>query len=677
MPKTLKLFGRTVKEMFLFSPWIIPLNFIRLLITAVKPFVNVVLTAKIVGELLAETIDVENLIFFAALAVGLNFILSILSSAVGEAADNMTYPSTYFKERQNVAMKLFSVDYEKLEDKEFDGKARKFKESTEAIGSHFGYFAFAVGRVFFGLISVVSAVAVLLPFFKVSFVRTGEGFANSPYFALLIFGAMAVLILIVFFMNKKTQKLYFHLKDEYLNLSKIFEYYLETVSDYKNGKEIRIFAEQDIIERDAAYNLIEKGVKIRKKVANATGLNSSFIAVIGAIAGFGVYSFIGVKGYTGAIKIDELVMYTGSFMIIVSGLIEVFTQIGCFVEILGTVEYYFAIMDTENQPRGDGKTDALDLSNLVVEYKNVSFKYPGSEVYALKNFSMKISPNDRLAIVGQNGSGKTTFIKLLTKMYDGYEGEIFINGINMRDFDTEDYRKIFAVVFQDYKIFSFTAAENVACAVEKKNEKKNGKRSGKTRYRSAEKADNFSGLECGKSGENTRAEIAENGGGADGEKSGNTRTEIAESSGVIDREKIFRCLDAAGIGGRIRRMPKGADTFIYKDCDEDGVEISGGESQKLALARALYKDASFIILDEPTASLDPVAEYELYSKFDELVGDKTAIYISHRLSSCRFCKKIAVFDRGRLVQYGTHDELIVDENGKYYELWNAQAKYYV
>jgi ATP-binding cassette subfamily B protein len=140
---------------------------------------------------------------------------------------------------------------------------------------------------------------------------------------------------------------------------------------------------------------------------------------------------------------------------------------------------------------------------------------------------------------------------------------------------------------------------------------------------------------------------------------------------------MFECLDASGIGGRIRRMPKGADTFMYKDCDKDGVEISGGESQKLALARALYKDASFIILDEPTASLDPVAEYELYSKFDELVGDKTAIYISHRLSSCRFCGKIAVFDKGRLVQYGTHDELIVDEDSKYYELWNAQAKYYV
>jgi ATP-binding cassette subfamily B protein len=499
MKKTLKLFGRTVKELFSFSPWVIPLNIILALIDAVKPFVNVVLTAQIVGELLGAK-SVENLIFFAALAVGLNFLLSVLTRVICAAVDNMTYPSTYFKERQKIAMKLFSVDYEKLEDKEFDGKTRKFKESMEAIGSHFSYFVHAVGKVFFGLVSVVSAVVVLVPLFKISFIKTGEGFANSPYFAFLVFGAMAVLILVVFFLNKKTQKLYFHLKDEYLNLSKIFEYYLETVSDYKNGKEIRIFGEQELIERDAAYNLIEKGVKIRKKVANATGLNSSFIAVIGAIAGFGVYSFIGVKGLAGAIEIDALVMYTGSFMIIVSGLIEVFTQIGSFVEILGTVEYYFKIIDTENQPCGDLKTDGLDLSNLVVEYKDVSFKYPGSETYALKNFSMKISPNDRLAIVGQNGSGKTTFIKLLTKMYDNYEGEIFINGINMREFDTEEYRKIFAVVFQDYKIFSFTAAENVACVVEKKE--------GKTRRDIAENGDNSDGVDGGKSDEKARYRTA-------------------------------------------------------------------------------------------------------------------------------------------------------------------------
>jgi ATP-binding cassette, subfamily B, bacterial len=139
---------------------------------------------------------------------------------------------------------------------------------------------------------------------------------------------------------------------------------------------------------------------------------------------------------------------------------------------------------------------------------------------------------------------------------------------------------------------------------------------------------------------------------------------------------VLSCLQKAGFESRIAEMPKKTDTPLYKDFDDEGVEISGGEAQKIALARALYKDSPFIVLDEPTAALDPVAEYEIYSKFNEIVGDKTAIFISHRLSSCRFCDDIAVFHEGRLIQRGSHSELVTDMSGKYYELWNAQAQYY-
>ena len=136
------------------------------------------------------------------------------------------------------------------------------------------------------------------------------------------------------------------------------------------------------------------------------------------------------------------------------------------------------------------------------------------------------------------------------------------------------------------------------------------------------------------------------------------------------------CLKKAGFAEKLAAMPKDLDTFLYKDMDTDGVEVSGGEAQKIAIARALYKDAPFIILDEPTAALDPIAEAEIYEKFNDIAGDKTAIYISHRLSSCKFCDEIAVFDNGQVVQQGTHDALVADESGKYHELWNAQAQYY-
>ena len=143
-----------------------------------------------------------------------------------------------------------------------------------------------------------------------------------------------------------------------------------------------------------------------------------------------------------------------------------------------------------------------------------------------------------------------------------------------------------------------------------------------------------------------------------------------------DVARAADCLQKAGFSDRLARMPKGLDTCLYKDLDEDGVTISGGEAQKIAIARALYKDAPFIVLDEPTAALDPVAEAEIYAKFNEIAGDKTAIYISHRLSSCKFCDEIAVFDHGEVVQQGTHEELLGEPDGKYYELWNAQAQYY-
>lgn len=223
---------------------------------------------------------------------------------------------------------------------------------------------------------------------------------------------------------------------------------------------------------------------------------------------------------------------------------------------------------------------------------------------------MKVRIGKRLAVVGRNGSGKTTFIKLLCRLYDPTEGEILLNGINIRKYNYLDYMSIFSVVFQDFKLFAFSLGQNVAAGVD------------------------------------------------------------------YDKERAETCLIKAGFGERLAMMPEGTETYLYRDFCDNGVDISGGEAQKIAIARALYKDSPFIVLDEPTAALDPVAEAEIYSKFGEIVEDKTAIYISHRLSSCRFCDDILVFDEGRIVQQGSHDRLVADGGGKYYELWNAQAQYY-
>lgn len=245
-----------------------------------------------------------------------------------------------------------------------------------------------------------------------------------------------------------------------------------------------------------------------------------------------------------------------------------------------------------------------------IEFCDVSFQYPGSDTYALRHINLKLQIGQRLAVVGMNGSGKTTFIKLLCRLYDPTEGEIRLNGVDIKKYDYEEYMGIFSVVFQDFKLFSFSLGQNVAASMD------------------------------------------------------------------YDPVREKACLKKAGMADGRSGMPEGMETCLYKDFEESGVEISGGEAQKIALARALYKDAPFIILDEPTAALDPVAEYEVYTKFNEIVGNKTAVYISHRLSSCRFCDKIIVFDEGKIIQQGSHEALVLDEGGRYHELWHAQAQYY-
>ncbi len=266
----------------------------------------------------------------------------------------------------------------------------------------------------------------------------------------------------------------------------------------------------------------------------------------------------------------------------------------------------FLFLDIPNRMyQGSLTVEKRSDRNYEVEFRNVSFRYPNTEQYALRNISLKFKVGERLALVGQNSSGKTTFIKLLCRLYDPTEGEILLNGIDIRKYNYHEYMNVFSVVFQDFKLLSLPVGQNIAARE------------------------------------------------------------------VCDAQKAEDCCRKAGIRERVASMENGLDTFLYKDLSEEGVRISGGEEQKLAIARALYRDSAFLILDEPTAALDPMAEYEIYTRLNEIVEDKTAIYISHRLSSCRFCDEIIVFHEGHMVQQGSQEALLAQKEGKYSELWNA------
>ena len=246
-----------------------------------------------------------------------------------------------------------------------------------------------------------------------------------------------------------------------------------------------------------------------------------------------------------------------------------------------------------------------------IRFEHVCFRYDGSGEDTIRDLNLTIRPGERLALVGPNGAGKTTLIKLLCGLYRPTSGTVYLDGRDIQSLDQRAVFREFAVVFQDVFAFSFPLSDNVSCV----------------------------------------------------------------DSGREDSKRLRGSLEKAGLWERVQALPKGAQTFMNKDLDEAGVALSGGEVQKLMLARALYKDAPMVILDEPTAALDPIAESEMYERYDELVQGRTAVFISHRLSSTRFCDRILFLENGRITEEGTHGELM-QRGGAYAELFSIQARYY-
>ena len=604
--KKIKTVFSAFKEIHRLEKRLLPTSIVVAIVTAVMPFINIWFTSKII-DLLDGGTSMSDLAVYIGLAVGINAVLFFINYFLGDIYF-MFRSLMYNKELQNISAKLFKAEYQKLESSDFKELIHKHSEAQDRVFSSFVQFSWMMRDFISGAVTLIISVIIIIPLLKIGFTKTGDTYFESPVFLLTIFGAIAIMAVIILIVATQMNKAWFKAGDEYSRLDRIFYYFLNMFSDYNTGKEIRLYKEQNLIEHTATDKLLTDGEKLLKKASLHTAKSSSFVAILGALVGFGIYLFIGVKGLYGLFGIVSLVLYCGSFMQIINGIMKMAVTFGKTAEMVPLVNYYFKIVNAnDNMTYGEKELDLSD--KFEIEFKNVSFKYPNTENYALQNINLKINNGEHLAVVGRNGSGKTTFIKLMCRLYDVTDGEILINGINIKEYSKESIIKLYSVVFQDFKIFSTTLAQNISANEE------------------------------------------------------------------YDKERLYDTLDKANIKDRVLAMENKESTYLYKDLDKSGVEISGGEAQKLALARALYKDSPVVILDEPTAALDPVAENEIYNRFNSFVDNKTAIYISHRLSSCVFCNRIAVFDKSQLVETGTHQGLL-NVNGKYNELWNAQAKYY-
>lgn len=388
------------------------------------------------------------------------------------------------------------------------------------------------------------------------------------------------------------------------------------LGDFSYAKDIRMFGLKNYLtHKFQEINKIRFNYqKKNNRVWLLVSIASSFFWVISQVL---IYIYLIRCIFAKTITIGNFTLYLSATATFFECVMSLLNSITNFLNNSRYVDDFrsFYEMPELRQNLPDQKTILPKLqpqSHYEFEFQNVSFKYPRAERFALQNVSIKIKAGERLAVVGLNGAGKSTFIKLLLRLYQPTEGKILLNGTDIQTYDLNSYFKIFAPVFQEVNLFAMSFAENVSM----------------------------------KSLENT------------------------------DKDLAHQSVVQSGLEEKLDSLEKGLDTQLLKVIYDDGIDLSGGQKQKLALARALYKNSPVVVLDEPTAALDAIAESKLYSDFDKLIGGKTSIYISHRLSSTQFCNNVAMFKDGKLIEYGTHESLL-KQNGEYANMFKIQAQYYV
>ncbi len=573
-------------------PFFYPLEAVKTLLNVIMPFLGIVLTPLIIDELTGGR-DVKKLILYAAMLVLGECVLTVLrqltETRLNKYNDRL---DDYFVMRTSAH--TMELDYQLTEDK----KALDQLEKANTGMSWYSGGVYGISEQFFLL---VGNVLKILGFVTVIAL-------HAP----LLLVVCCLCVTLNGWMSVKNNKVELTAYGRLSKVNRLFSYYGWETVDIRYGKDVRLY--------DAADMLLNKWNGYTKESVDAwkwqadTGMRyrlvSAVAGAVGTVFTYGYAALLALEKVFSLGVFSQMVEAAGGLNATLNGLAwnvtELFKRCGYAWEYVAFMRYPEVLL------KGDRP---VNKGLHRIEFRNVSFSYPGSDKKVLDGVNLTVDKGERLSLVGLNGAGKTTLIKLLCRLYDLTEGHILLDGVDIREYDPEEYRAQFAPVFQDFSLFAFSLAENICLKEDAK---------------------------------------------------------ITEA----DRLQVLSLVLRTGLQEMADKLPKGIDTPLFRYFDEAGVEPSGGEQQKIALARALYKNAPVIILDEPTAALDPVAEYEIYKSFNALIENKTAFYISHRLSSCRFCDHIAVFSDGKVAEYGTHEELVKKEGSIYAAMFEAQAQYY-
>jgi len=576
-------------------------NLRLLAITLIKPIGDIVGTLlnsyapKYVLSFIEDDLPFNTIIMYTVIICLIMMILDVISTTCYNSFEFEYRKTEGYVEKKRMD-KLFHTDFKNMESPDFLDYAQRAKTALNRGKGFHGVLYQSRNFIAQGTLMILSAALI--------------GIQNLLMMIIFIVISFGIVKISSFF--TKRDKIKF--SDAMAPTWRKMNYLESTTKNFDFAKDIRLFNMSNAFFNQLS-GVNETYKELNRKHHNRMVLWEVSLGSVLIVQKILMYTWLVYNVVTGAYQISDFVLYVG--------------LVSTFHASVGYVNWIYSDMrtnslmindyrnfvdwkeDRETADEKDGHITEINLDKFEFRFENVSFKYPGHDNYVLKNVNLTIKNGAKLAVVGVNGAGKTTFIKLMMKLYEPSEGRILLNGVDIKEYNREEYFKLFSPVFQNVECFAMPIYQNISFAEEDKT----------------------------------------------------------------DMNKINEVLEQSGLSEKINSYEKGIHTNLLKIFDKEGIDLSGGEKQRLAMARALYKDGKVVILDEPTAALDALAEDRMYREFENMIQGKTAVFISHRLGSTRFCDKIAMFEDGTIVEEGTHEELMA-KNGKYAYMFGIQSQYY-
>ncbi len=556
--------------------------------SAVAPLANIIIPKLIIDEMTTSR-SVEHIGSILVLGFGLVFVSKVIGTI---SINSFSQVALWFKVLISSGEKYMSMDYALTD----EPKMLDLNERSERVLKNAGEGILGMLQLLFDISGLL--LTFVLSFFIISSLNIG---------IVIVFTGIC---LINYFIEIKFNNKTFEINGKYPKLTRRLKYFTSFMQEYQFGKDLRLYNLKGLLVEK--FNTNADAVKALDSEKMKIDVNKALLLnLVNVVNELVLYVYLIYRFLNNSLTIAEFTMYLvaiRTFCSVFTELIVAFARVIFFSEGISVIRDF---LEYGEEDTAEKVTSIQETDGFIIEFVNVYFKYPSQENYVLKDVNLKIDSGEKLALVGFNGAGKTTFIKLLMGLYFPTSGDVLINGVSTAKVEKNTLYELFSVVFQDVELFAMALAENISM----------------------------------------------------------------KPYDETDLTKVVDCINYVGLSEVLESLPEKLETIVTKNYAEGGVDFSGGQAQRLAIARAIYRDSPILVLDEPTSALDTFAENEVYNLFSGIMKSKTSVFISHRLSSVAFCDKVLLLEDGEVREYGTHSELMGLKD-KYFEMFTLQAKYY-